>query len=116
MSLEPVTGVTRGTAALDNRRAAKAAQADQLDTEDALAQEFVRNHGKDFKFIPSYGWLRWSGHRWERDDKLRHFDAMRRIARGRGADKPAGESRRIASAKMVTAMATLARSDPLLVR
>ena len=116
MSLEPVAGANRGTAALDDRRAAKAAQADQLDTEDALAQEFVRTHSKDFRYVPNFGWVRWSGHRWERDDKLRHFDAMRRIARARGGDKPPGESRRIASAKMVTAMAMLARSDPLLVR
>lgn len=87
------------------------------DTEDALAQEFTRQHSKNFKYEPGRGYLLWTGHKWERDLKLRHFHEMRKIARARASDaEKDGESRRIAAAKTVTAMATLARCDPLLVR
>jgi putative DNA primase/helicase len=86
-------------------------------SEDSLAQEFARTHGKDYRYVPGRGFLLWTGHKWQKDEKLRHFDAMRRIARAHAAEiAKDGESRRIAAAKTVTAMATLARSDPLLVR
>jgi putative DNA primase/helicase len=87
------------------------------DTEDALAQEFAKQHGRDFRYVPGYGYMVWMAHRWARDSKRRHFDAMRKIARSRAAEADkAGESRRIAAAKTVAAMASLASSDPLLVR
>lgn len=100
------------------RRAHKdARRAADVGTEDALAQEFARRHGDDYRYVPGLGWLQWTGDRWERDDRLRHIDAMRRITRTRAAEiEKDGESRRIASAKTVMAIATLARSDPILVR
>lgn len=86
------------------------------DTEDALAREFVERNGDDFKFVPGYGFMLWDGTRWARDLKRRHFDAMRRIARERAEGSKPNDRRRIASAKTVAAMASLASSDPAIVR
>jgi putative DNA primase/helicase len=87
------------------------------DTEDALAQEFVRREGANFKFVPGPGFMCWDGKRWERDVRNRHLDGMRCIARELAdeAETPA-QRRRIASAKTVLSMRTLASADPEIVR
>jgi len=86
-------------------------------TEDAIALEFVRRHVRDYLYVPNVGFHVWSGQRWTRDGRLRHFDAARRICRELGdSASAASDKRRIRSAKTVTAIVQLVRSDPRIVR
>jgi putative DNA primase/helicase len=51
-------------------------------TEDALALEFTRGHGRDWAYVAAWGqWLTWSGGRWERETTLRAFDLARLVCR-----------------------------------
>lgn len=96
--------------------APKQSSSDVAQTEDAIALAFVRAHGDRFRYAPSMGWLHWDGTRWQRDDKLRHFDIIRAICRVRGEVAESNtENRRLESARVVAAVATLARSDQRIV-
>jgi P4 family phage/plasmid primase-like protien len=82
-------------------------------TEDALALEFTRRHGRDWAYVAAWGqWLTWSGGRWERETTLRAFDLARIVCReaAERCEKPALKAK-IASAPTVAAIERLARAD-----
>jgi putative DNA primase/helicase len=85
-------------------------------TEDALALRFIEQFGDRYRSVPGWGWLRFEGTHWERDQRLRHFDDARAVCRDSGVeDYSNSESRRIASAKTVAAVVQLARADQRIV-
>lgn len=86
-------------------------------SEDELALAFALAWSRTFLYVPGLGWLFWEGGRWNRDLKRRAFDAMRKIARERAmAAEKELDRKRIAAAKTVAAINTLASCDPRLVR
>lgn len=83
-------------------------------SEDALAQEFVRDFGKDWRHVGVWGqWLRWTGLAWQRDTVGAAFEMVRiacRMAALR-ANKPS-DQRRLAAARTMQAVLRIASSDP----
>src|SRR5215471_11553795 len=82
-------------------------------SDDALALRFAECYGDELRYVAKWSqWLRWDGRRWRFDDTLAAFDRARLICRAAAAEcneaKPAKE---IASAKTVSAVERLARSD-----
>lgn len=81
-------------------------------TDDALALSFVEHHS-DLRFVADWGhWLRWDSKRWAKDNTLQVFDEVRKHLREH--DNPnLNESRKreLSSAKTVSAVERLARSD-----
>ena len=56
--------------------------AEDTDTlsEHALASKFSEEHHNDLRYVAEWGqWLRWDGHRWERDKARRAFDLARKV-------------------------------------
>lgn len=82
-------------------------------SEDALALEFVRQGKPLYRWSPGLGWMRDDGKVWSRDDKMTRFDLARHICRdaAHGATSEP-EKKRIASARTVGAVLTLAQTDP----
>ena len=81
-------------------------------SEDRLALRFVEVHGQRYRYVPGWGRVDWTGTRWRRDVSLQHFDDVRLICRQWGdVGFKQGETRRIASAKIVAAVVQLARAD-----
>jgi P4 family phage/plasmid primase-like protien len=82
-------------------------------TEDALAAEFSRRHGEDWRHVAVWGaWLTWTGTRWEREGTLRAFDLARHICRA--AANRANNARvrtKLSQAATVAAVERLARAD-----
>jgi putative DNA primase/helicase len=59
-----------------------ATPAEDTDTfsEHALAAKFSEQHGDDLRYVAEWGqWLRWDGHRWEKDKARRAFDLARKV-------------------------------------
>lgn len=87
-----------------------------LFSDDGLALYFASRHVDDFRWSPGLGWMRNVGSVWARDDELKRFDAARRLARGVAAlAKKPDVAARLASARTVAAIVTLAQSDTRLV-
>ncbi|MBS0448584.1 MAG: hypothetical protein JSR59_21895 [Proteobacteria bacterium] len=82
-------------------------------SEDAMADDFVGLYRHLFRVTPGLGWMRCGANGWHRDETLTHFDCARQIARmaAQEAEKPAAQ-RATASAKTVSGLITLARTDP----
>src|SRR5262249_19063904 len=83
-------------------------------TEDALALELAVLHSGDLRYVADWSqWLRWDGTRWQPDKTLAVFDLARKLCRSAAAqcNKPTKD---MTSAKTVTAIERMARSDRLL--
>ncbi len=85
------------------------------DTEDAIASILVRQYRDSLRYTPGLGWMHWRGDHWQRDDRLAHFDAARKLSRACGAQATDADNRRLGSAKVVGGVVALARSDPRIV-
>ena len=80
-------------------------------SDDALALEFVHCAG-NLRWSPGLGWMLDDGVTWSRDDNLRRYDVARRVCRIAAASVAVdAEARRLASARTVSALLTLAQSD-----
>jgi putative DNA primase/helicase len=82
-------------------------------SDDALALDFTDRHKHELRYVAKWGtWLHWDGARWKFEDTLKVFDLARAVARdfANACDNP-GDKPKIASAKTVAAIVSLARSD-----
>ena len=51
-------------------------------SEDALALEFTRRHGRDWRYVAGWGqWLVWTGTHWQRESTLKVYDLARIVCR-----------------------------------
>ncbi len=80
-------------------------------SEDSLALLFVERHGAGLRWSPGIGWVRSDATRWVRDDNLTRFDAARAVCRNVGMTAEGADRKRLASAKTVNAVVSLAQSD-----
>lgn len=83
-------------------------------SDDALVQLFVRECGREWRYVAVWGqWFRWTGNVWKRDAVGAVVQAVRLVCRtsANKNNKPA-DQRRLASAKTILAVAKLAGSDP----
>jgi putative DNA primase/helicase len=86
-------------------------------SEDDLAVSFVVNFGHRYKHTPGIGWMvhRAEARVWERDEQLSHFNLARQIARAKAAEEESLKLQRaICSARAISAMLTIAKSDPVI--
>ncbi len=82
-------------------------------SEESMALAFTKMHTGRFLFVEKFGrWLYWDECKWVDDQKLRAFNAVRRICRdtAKTVNEP-GLSRRIASYKTAYAVERLARTE-----
>ena len=83
--------------------------------DDALADEWVRQHGEDWRFVNKWNaWFHWNGAFWKRVDGNKHFDLARIVTRQalvwRGAHELTRKERRaVNSASMAAAVLRQAR-------
>ena len=83
------------------------------ESESALAFDFVRRHGHQYRYVaPWHHWLRWDGKRWTKDSTGAVFDLIRRMAHSAAESK---RERHTASAAFVAGTERLARCDQRLV-
>lgn len=85
-------------------------------SEDAIAQEFVRDFGKDWRHVSIWGqWLFWTGQVWKRDTVGGAFEMARTACRMAAlrANKTA-DQRRLAGARTMQAVLRIASSDPVI--
>ncbi len=82
-------------------------------TEDALALEFTRRYGEDWRFVASWGqWLVWTGAHWRHETTLMGMHLSRLVCREAAARcTRARVAAKIASASTVAAVERLARAD-----
>ena len=83
-------------------------------SDDALALRFADRHESAVRFVAAWGqWFRYDGKVWRPDATLHAFDLARRICREASAEcnGKKGEKAALASAKTVSAIERLARSD-----
>ena len=83
-------------------------------SEEALALELLDRHGGEARYVAAWNkWLLYDGRCWRFDEKKRVFTFSRKLCRSAAmAVNKAAEAKRIASAKTVMAVVTLAQSDP----
>lgn len=82
-------------------------------TDDALALEFSRRYGNDWRFVHPWGtWLKWNGVSWVTENTLDAFDRARIVCREMASttDKPRVAAR-ITNAVTVAAVERMARAD-----
>jgi putative DNA primase/helicase len=84
-------------------------------SDEALALRFSEKHGESIQYVAVWNrWLHWNGRQWQFDATLRTFDQARAICRvsssGLGPTRKKLAAR-IASARTVAAIVTLARAD-----
>ena len=80
-------------------------------SEEALALRFADENADKLRYVHSWGrWFQWSGQRWEADETLVAFETARILCRTAATRAEAG-ALRLASAKTVAAVVTLARAD-----
>lgn len=85
-------------------------------SDDALALEFVTRGLPQFRTSHGLGWMVDDGRIWTRDDNLSRYTLAREVCReaaARADDE--GEAKRIASARTVSAVLTLAQTDARMV-
>lgn len=82
-------------------------------SEDALALEFTRRHGEDWRFVAPWGkWLRWHGTAWRFEPTLEVFDLARGVCRDAAFQEINPRvGARIASAQSRAAVVSLAQAD-----
>jgi putative DNA primase/helicase len=83
-------------------------------SDDALALRFADRHEGAVRFVAAWGqWFRYDGKVWRQDGTLHAFDLARRICREASAEcnGKKGEKAALASAKTVSAIERLAKSD-----
>ncbi len=86
-------------------------------SDDYLALAFVKQYGPGFRWTPGMDWMRDDGAHWTRDDHLTRWQAARTICRAAAHEAPekGNDRKRLASAKTVAAVLTLAQTDPRIV-
>jgi len=84
-------------------------------SDDHLALEFVARYGGGLRWSPGLGWMCDTGTHWTSDDHLIRFNAARMICRSAANAADAKVQARLASAKTVAAVLSLAQSDPRIV-
>lgn len=82
-------------------------------TEDALALEFTRRYGEDWRFVAAWGqWLVWTGTYWRHETTLMGLHLSRLVCReAAGRCTRARLAAKLASAATVAAVERLARAD-----
>jgi hypothetical protein len=82
-------------------------------TEDALALEFTRRHGKEWRYVARWGqWLVWTGTHWQREGTLKVYDLARVVCREASAKRQNIKLRaKLASASTVASVERLAHAD-----
>ena len=81
-------------------------------SDEALALIFAIKHHCDFRYVAAWSqWLGWMGTHWRRDETLRAREAARTICRDAANECKKGDPKKIASAKTVAAVETLAKAD-----
>jgi putative DNA primase/helicase len=75
----------------------------------------VEVHGKEYRHVPGWGWMRLDETRWTRDAKLMHFDDVRKLCRQTATSCESAEAKRLARAQTVAAVVQLARADQRIV-
>lgn len=95
-----------------HQRPEPAAPDSPRDSEDALALAFANQHADALRYVAEWNrWLQWDGTRWRRDRTELAFDHSREICRNAAAMANPRDSKRLASAATVAAVARLARAD-----
>jgi P4 family phage/plasmid primase-like protien len=87
-------------------------------SENALAGRFADVHAENVRYAAKEGrWLEWDGSRWCPDEKLHLMTLARRFCReaARGSGLDAKLQNQIQSAKTITSVLHLAKSDPRIV-
>lgn len=82
-------------------------------TEDELALSFVDLLGKDYRYVPGWGWMHAEPTRWVRDVKLVHYNEARELCRLIGGHSP--DEKRLGKAQTVAAVVQLAHADQRIV-
>jgi P4 family phage/plasmid primase-like protien len=87
-------------------------------SDDALAVAFVERFGEDWKYVPALGrWLHWSDTHWVEDHTGAASECVRTVCRAAAAGvEKAGEARRLASARTISAVERILICDPSLAR
>ena len=82
-------------------------------SDDALALRFSERHGETMRYVAAWGrWLEWRVNHWQFDETVVVFDMARAVCREAAAEcNQAKIASAIASAKTVSAVERLARSD-----
>jgi P4 family phage/plasmid primase-like protien len=82
-------------------------------SDDAIALRFTGQFRRALKFVADWNrWMVWDGKVWRRDNTLRIFDLIRRVAREIGPEASDDKDRaRLASASTVAAIEKMVRSD-----
>jgi P4 family phage/plasmid primase-like protien len=82
-------------------------------TEDALALEFTRSHGDDWRYVAGWGqWLVWCGTHWQKETTLRAYDLARLVCRDAARRcNNRKVSTKLSTAATVSAVERLARAD-----
>lgn len=82
-------------------------------SEDALAREFTRRNGEDWRYVAAWGqWRRWDGARWREENTLQAFDLARAVCREKSAlCMTPGQAAKVASSGTVSAVERLAKAD-----
>lgn len=84
-------------------------------SDDHIALEFVARYGAGLRWSPGLDWMRDTGTHWTRDEHLIRFNAARMTCRAIANSADEKMQARLASAKTVAAVLTLAQSDPRIV-
>jgi putative DNA primase/helicase len=81
-------------------------------SDDAIALRFSERHASDLRFVANWGqWLRHNGRQWRHDDTLHARDLARDVCRASAEEFDYKTAIKIASAKTISAVESLARSD-----
>lgn len=90
-----------------------------LMSEDAMALDFAAMAEPSYRWSPGLAWMRDNGIVWSRDDALTRYSLAREVARATARQAAAAvkesEARKLATAKCVNAILSLAQSDERLV-
>src|SRR5262249_34188724 len=78
-----------------------------------LASRFVKKHHHELRYVAKWGqWFRYDGKAWREEGTLWAFDAARAVCREAAAETDKqGESKGIASAKVIAAIERIAKAD-----
>jgi putative DNA primase/helicase len=82
-------------------------------SDDALATIFSDKHSAHLRYVAKWGkWLSWDDKKWSIDDTLKVYDLVRKLCRYVAKACPDARSKKaIASAKTISAVEILSRSD-----
>jgi putative DNA primase/helicase len=82
-------------------------------SDDAIALRFAACHQSELRHVAQWGkWILWRQSHWQEDDTLKVFDLSRSVCRAESASVESNtQAAALASAKTVSAVVNLARSD-----